>query len=84
MSNHRIRIEYAVDQPHCKGQTHAELISCGDGGRDHLQAAFRAFLVAIGYSSRVACDLRLEWREEALPVAEQREELFGLREDLRG
>ena len=84
MNNHTVTIRYQVDQSHCAGQTRAELISCGDGGREHLQAAFRAFLVAIGYSSRIAHDLRLEWRDDARHAAEQREELFGLRDELRG
>ena len=84
MNNHTITIRYQVAQTHSAGQTHAELVSAGDGSREHLQAAFRAFLVAIGYSSRIAHDLRLEWRDEARPAAEQREELFGLRQELRG
>ena len=60
-TNHTLTLRYAVDQAHARGNAGCELILHGDGGREHLLSAFRALLVAMGYSAQSATALQVDW-----------------------
>lgn len=69
-TNHTLTLRYAVDQAHARGTAGCELILHGDGGREHLLSAFRALLVAMGYSAQSAMALRVDWHPAEPPNAE--------------
>ncbi len=64
MSNHRIRIEYAVDQPHVRGSMPLQIECAGDGDLAHWLNTLRAALVAAGYSMETAMTLNFNLPEE--------------------
>jgi len=60
MSNHRIRIEYAVDQPHMRGNANVCVECAGPGDLDHWLQTLRAALVAAGFGLDTAVGLHVD------------------------
>ena len=64
MNQHRIRIEYAVDQPHVRGSMPVQIECAGSGDLTHWLNTLRAALVAAGYSLETAMNLNFSRPEE--------------------
>ncbi len=65
MSNHRIRIEYAVDQPHMRGNANVTVECAGEGDLDHWLQTLRAALVAAGFGLETAVGLHVDGAVDA-------------------